>query len=178
MSKKRNFFPTRKGRHMADHSTLIKSLSEERKEKEKKLIDKVVLDFYTQATKDTMIGHHFRKIQEFESLDISPLTPPIEAFKSHLPRIQNFWYVQLLGEKNDDKEFQLLDVHKKLGVLPGEVGRWCTLFNEILEQTKKLKEIQSDPQAQELLLNWNKKINHFRDIFLSSPKLFGRGPAR
>lgn len=117
-------------------------------------IYKIVEDFYRLATVDVMIGYHFRKIREKDGEH--PLKPPLEAFSNHLPRIAHFWEVQLLGAKLEGERFELIHVHRELGILPGELGRWLMLFRQILT-----KEDQSD----ELIKNWQKKLDHFEEIF-------------
>lgn len=117
-------------------------------------IEKIVTDFYTIATTDVMIGYHFRKIAS--SKGIHPLRPPIEAFSSHIPRIVNFWEVQLLGKPLEGEPFDLLRIHQALGVLPGELGRWVKLFKDILH---------SYDQRDELIIRWIEKLDHFENIF-------------
>lgn len=117
-------------------------------------IEKIVVDFYTLATTDVMIGYHFRKIATAEG--IHPLKPPIEAFAGHIPRIVHFWEVQLEGKSIQGNSFDLLRVHKALGILPGELGRWIKLFKDILENYD---------QTHELIIKWNEKIEHFEKIF-------------
>lgn len=132
------------------------------------LIENVVFSFYELAIKDVMIGYHFRKIQEYDPKD--PLTPPIEAFKSHLPKISQFWCSQLLNKKNEDPKAQnVLKAHQYLSVRKGEVGRWVALFLKTLD-TFESKEINESEL--ELLKEWKKKIEHFRIIFLESKVLF------
>ena len=117
-------------------------------------IEKIVSDFYTIATTDVMIGYHFRKIATKEG--VHPLKPPLEAFSSHIPRIVNFWQVQLEGKSIQGESFDLIKVHKALGILPGELGRWIKLFRDILANYD---------QNDELILKWNEKLNHFENIF-------------
>jgi truncated hemoglobin YjbI len=118
------------------------------------LINKVVHDFYALATTDIIIGYHFRKIQTQEGSH--PLKPPLEAFSHHLPRIVHFWEVQLLGETLKGQRFDLIEVHRALGILPGELGRWLTLFRQVLA-----KENQED----EFIKKWREKLDHFEKIF-------------
>lgn len=118
------------------------------------LITKIVEDFYRLATVDVMIGYHFRKIREKDG--VHPLKPPLEAFSKHLPRIANFWEVQLLGEKIKGKSFDLISLHRELGILPGELGRWLLLFRQVLENYD---------QKDELIILWKEKLNHFEKIF-------------
>lgn len=118
------------------------------------LITKIVEDFYRLATVDVMIGYHFRKIREKDGEH--PLKPPLEAFSKHLPRITNFWEVQLLGEKIKGKSFDLISLHRELGILPGELGRWLLLFRQVLENYD---------QKNELIILWKEKLDHFEKIF-------------
>lgn len=113
-------------------------------------IQKIVEDFYTKAVSDPIIGFHFRKIQEFEG--DNPLKPPMEAFSHHIPRIVNFWRMQLLGEMGLEQEpFNLLKAHDYLGVKKAQVNRWLMIFNETLDES-------SGDEA--FILDWKKKAAH------------------
>src|SRR5690606_20281813 len=105
-------------------------------------------------TVDVMIGYHFRKIREKDGEH--PLKPPLEAFANHLPRIAHFWEVQLLGEKLKGERFDLIHVHRELGILKGELGRWLMLFREVLAK---------QDQGLEIVKKWNEKLDHFEEIF-------------
>lgn len=124
-------------------------------EENKNYILETVTAFYARAVTDFLIGYHFRKIATTQGSH--PLKPPIEAFAEHIPRIALFWRMQLLGEKKPDHEeaFDLIDIHRKLSVRQGEIGRWILLFKETLEDEKdhSLKKV------------WLEKINHFEKIF-------------
>lgn len=120
------------------------------KEKIKKIVD----DFYRLATVDVMIGYHFRKIREKDGEH--PLKPPLDAFSKHLPRIAHFWEVQLLGERLQGERFDLIKVHRELGILPGELGRWLTLFRQVLNEYN---------QDDLFIKNWLEKLDHFEVIF-------------
>lgn len=120
------------------------------KEKIKKIVD----DFYRLATVDVMIGYHFRKIREKDGEH--PLKPPLDAFSKHLPRIAHFWEVQLLGERLQGERFDLIHVHRELGILPGELGRWLTLFRQVLNEYD---------QEDLFIKNWLEKLDHFEMIF-------------
>lgn len=103
-------------------------------------INKVVSQFYDVARNDILIGFHFRHIQNFDE---------------HIPRISNFWQLQLTGEINRKEElpFKLIEVHLPLKVTPGQIDRWVFLFLENLENQEVLaKEIRSE---------WEKKVLHF-----------------
>jgi truncated hemoglobin YjbI len=84
-------------------------------------IKNVVEKFYDQAKADFMIGYHFRVIDDFDT---------------HIPRIIHFWEIQLLGEKqgSSEKPFDLINIHKPLGIKKGELGRWVALFKETLDK--------------------------------------------
>lgn len=118
------------------------------------LIDQIVEDFYRLATVDVLIGYHFRKIREKDGEH--PLKPPIEAFSKHLPRIAHFWRIQLFGEKLQGERFDLIRVHRELGILPGELGRWLLLFRQTL---------QKYDQNDQLIVQWQQKLDHFEMIF-------------
>lgn len=112
----------------------------------------IVAKFYEKATVDVLIGYHFRHIPDFAA---------------HLPRIEAFWELQLLGKT--DKELSLpLDViraHVPLKIHRGEVGRWIKLFEETLQEHQ-----QKD--VHHLTERWREKLNHFQQVFLQAPLLF------
>ena len=121
-------------------------------------ISKIVYEFYKKATTDFLIGYQFRKIQDFEGSD--PLSPPIEAFSSHLPRIEQFWCVQLLGHSLEGVEpFDLINIHLPLKVNKGEIHRWILLFKETLNEN-------SNDSFKEFISLWNEKLDHFEKIFI------------
>lgn len=151
----------------------------------KKLIETIVTSFYERATSDIIIGYHFRKIQAYENPESHhALKPPMDAFKDHIPRIISFWELQLLGASTRrERPFQLIDIHRQLNILPGEVGRWMKLFYDVLtEKKEQLSGELADEsiptnhhlvKAQlELIDQWEKKLKKFHDIFMNSPKLF------
>jgi len=137
----------------------------------KHILEKVVVDFYTKATTDILIGYHFRKIQKGESKD--PLYPSLHQFSSHIPRIIKFWGQQLGRElppsvkghnvKND--QFDILKVHRNLFIRKGELNRWLLLFRQTLSEVKELY-----PDELEFIEKWQQKIDHFEIIF--NEKLF------
>ncbi|ATH08333.1 hypothetical protein BIY24_10350 [Halobacteriovorax marinus] len=129
-------------------------------DKNAQLIHEITYSFYEVATKDFLIGYQFRKIQEFKSSD--PLSPPIEAFKNHLPRIEKFWRVQLIGERltKEDQRFDLINIHKSLKPNKGEVLRWVKLFNETLDQYE-------DESNRDFIKLWRKKVSEFEKRFLT-----------
>lgn len=139
------------------------------KKDQAKIIQETVKDFYALATSDFLIGHQFRKIQTQEGQD--PLSPPLEAFEHHLPRINEFWELQLLGLKASKgfEPFKLIEVHQKLAIRKGELGRWVLLFYQVLEDKKK-----KYPDQQEFFDLWQSKIEHFKTKFLSSSSLFSQ----
>lgn len=129
-------------------------------DKKAQLIKNVTYSFYEKAVSDFLIGYQFRKIQEFKSAD--PLSPPLDAFKSHLPRIVKFWRIQLLGERlsKEDKRFDLINIHKELKPNKGEVLRWVKLFYSTLD------EYESDDNK-EFIKEWKKKVSEFEKRFLT-----------
>lgn len=130
------------------------------------LISLIVDRFYEKAVKDFLIGYHFRKIQKGVSLH--PLEPTLQAFAHHLPRIKIFWEIQLGVAQSQQREvFDLIHIHKRLGVRKGEVGRWCQLF------TETLKEFENQ-ENQAVITDWRLKIEHFEKIFLNHPTLFSK----
>lgn len=135
----------------------------------KSLIKNTVRDFYLKASCDVMIGYHFRKIATKEGL--SPLTPPIEAFEHHLPRINAFWERQL-GVKNPSpvaKPFDLITIHKLLQIRRGELGRWVQIFLETLDDQVDQTDDKKDLEFLEL---WRKKVRFFEKKFIQDPTLF------
>lgn len=146
-------------------------MSDKNTQEKQKLIQETVEDFYALATTDFLIGHQFRKIQSHEGID--PLRPPIEAFRHHLPRINEFWELQLLGVRPKDgfQAFDLIGVHQKLQIRKGELGRWVKLFEEILE-----KKQSTYPDEADFLDEWHEKIKLFEKRFLKSPNLFAQVP--
>jgi truncated hemoglobin YjbI len=120
-----------------------------------KQIHSVVEAFYSKAISDPIIGFHFRKIQEFEGAD--PLRPPIEAFAKHIPRIVNFWRMQLLEEKNlETVPFNLIKTHQYLGLKRGQIDRWLILFIETLKESDCSQDFKN---------LWEEKARHFRSKF-------------
>lgn len=124
-------------------------------EEDKKYIDDIVTAFYKKAVTDVLIGHQFRKVATLEGTD--PLAPPIEAFAEHLPRISTFWKMQLLGEKKPENvpHFDLINIHNKLNMRKGELGRWLILFRQTLD------EYENSP----LKSLWLEKLDKFEHIF-------------
>lgn len=119
-------------------------------------IQLVVETFYQKAINDFMIGYHFRKIQQGQSAH--PLQAELGQFAHHIPRIVQFWKLQLLGSEHADPElkFDLINVHKQLSVRRGEVNRWVILFFETLEELG----------AHPLKENWKDRVVQFQSIFL------------
>ena len=130
-------------------------------------ISLIVDAFYEKAVKDFLIGYHFRKIQQGESLH--PLEPSLAAFAHHLPRIKLFWEIQLGVEQQPKAEvFDLIHVHRRLAIRKGEVGRWCQLFYETLDAFEKEETLP-------LISKWRLKVQHFEKVFLNHPTLFSKG---
>lgn len=102
---------------------------------------KIVTDFYSIATHDFMIGYHFRKIEDFDE---------------HLPRIANFWFLQLNGKAFEAvaPPFDLLNKHKSLRIKKGEIYRWMTLFEETIDKSNL-----SDEEAK----LWKEKAAFFKE---------------
>ena len=98
------------------------------------LILDIIYSFYDVAKKDILIGYHFRFITDFDE---------------HIPRIADFWNLQINGqlENRQNLPFNLLAPHKAMRINKGEVFRWEKLFNEILENylsEDKIDHIQKD----------------------------------
>jgi len=128
---------------------------------DKKYIETIVTAFYKKAVTDFLIGYQFRKIATQEGAD--PLSPPIEAFEDHLPRIVTFWSMQLFQEKKPESSppFDLINIHQKLSMRKGELGRWLILFKETLKEN-------SNKEHEIIHKAWLEKLNHFEHIFNKS----------
>ena len=100
-------------------------------------------EFYAKAKIDILIGYHFRIIEDFET---------------HIPKIADFWNLQLNGslENRAHLPFHLFQTHKPLMLKQGEIDRWVKLFSDTLNE------------------NINKKTitNEQRDLWLTKIKFF------
>lgn len=104
-------------------------------------IQSIVHNFYAKATTDVIIGFLFRGIDMDE----------------HLPRITNFWRMQLLGETGlEEKPFNLIQAHDYLNLKRGQVDRWVVLFKQTLEESNG---------DQNFIKQWEEKITAFRSRF-------------
>lgn len=111
----------------------------------KESIDLIIKSFYEKAKKDFLIGYHFRVISDFDS---------------HIPRICEFWNLQLNGQVDRTHlPFKLLEVHTPLQIKLGELNRWIVLFKTTLDECIKAKTITSTESDFFL-----EKVNHFRNI--------------
>lgn len=110
----------------------------------------VITAFYDKAKIDVMIGYHFRFIEDFDQ---------------HIPRIADFWNLQLTGELEDRSHlpFDLLKVHQPLGIKRGEIGRWMVLFQETL------KESQLTPEQQQQWLDKAEKFKQKIEVLVIQP---------
>lgn len=106
---------------------------------------KIIEGFYEYAKADVMIGYHFRFIEDFDT---------------HIPKIADFWNLQVNGvmENRSHLPFHLIEKHKALGIKSAEVGRWMVLFEKNLNEQVS-QNIVSKEQAEELMT----KVNHFKD---------------
>lgn len=109
----------------------------------------IVTAFYEKATKDILIGYHFRVIEDFST---------------HLPRIAYFWQLQLTGKIDQKSElpFKIIPLHKALRVNKGEVYRWEVLFSATLDDFIKENKISNEDK-----INWMKKIEIFKQKILN-----------
>ncbi len=125
----------------------------------------MVFEFYSKATIDILIGHHFRKIQTHQGSH--PLKPPMEAFQDHLPRIELFWEVQLLEDQAPkvEKPFDLLNIHRQMKLNPGELDRWVMLFIQTLEA-------QANEENENFINQWKEKIELFKGRFKKDSAMF------
>ncbi len=140
----------------------------------KEFINIVLRAFYQKAVSDFLLGYQFRKIKEKAETTFEDIFfPELEAFSSHLARIEAFWLIQLLGEKKPAGEppFDLIKSHAPLNIKAGELSRWVLLFKETLEYTLR-DEITKSPQSQieltELSKNWLEKVEIFQDRLKNS----------
>lgn len=125
------------------------------------IIQEVVSLFYAKATRDILIGYHFEKFNDPQTL------------KSHLERITSFWEMQLLGKSSVplDRSFHLLFTHLELNIKKGELGRWIMLFHQTLDEVEKK---YSDSAIALMFVDWKKKIAFFEDKFKAHPQMFNR----
>jgi hemoglobin len=107
----------------------------------------VVNSFYAKAKTDILIGYHFRVISDFDH---------------HIPRIASFWDLQLLGKTNrsSSEPFDVLNIHLKMGIHKGELGRWLILFRKTLDE-----ETLKHPEMADLKEKWSERLNVFEGIF-------------
>lgn len=112
-------------------------------------IYEIIQEFYQIAKKDVLIGYHFRVIEDFDE---------------HIPRIVDFWNLQINGEMKDRSHlpFQLIEKHIPLKVNKGEIHRWEKLFHENL-QIFKNKDFITEDKVQ----LWMRKVEHFKKILLA-----------
>lgn len=112
---------------------------------QRSLILEITESFYEVATKDFLIGYHFRGIEDFDT---------------HIPRIATFWEVQLNGftDHKEELPFNLIKVHAPLGIKIGELGRWVVLFRQNLDLFVKKQSI-TESEA----LAWMKKVDWFEE---------------
>ncbi len=111
-------------------------------------IFKVVDSFYDKAKTDVLIGYHFRVIADFDT---------------HIPRIASFWEIQLLGSPSRplSEPFDVMNIHVKMGIHRGEVGRWLLLFRKTLDEQASLH-----PEFSEMKDLWLKRLEFFEGVFL------------
>lgn len=123
-------------------------------------IKKIIDEFYEIAKVDIIIGYHFRHIENFDT---------------HLPKIYQFWALQLLKLNKEEKVVlsrdsstgNLIEKHLYLKIKKGEVGRWVLLFQQVLD-----KNITADSDLKKLNKEWVAKTERFHQAFLNSRKLF------
>jgi truncated hemoglobin YjbI len=108
---------------------------------------KVVHSFYEKARYDILIGYHFRNISHFDE---------------HIPRIAQFWEVQLLGStaKKIDPPFDVLKAHLPLLIKRGELDRWLLLFRKTLDE--------HESELGDFKKIWLEKLIFFEAVFTRS----------
>lgn len=111
-------------------------------------IFEVVNNFYSKARYDVLIGYHFRNIPDFDE---------------HIPRIASFWDLQLTGktQRNISHPFDVLNLHIKMGIHRGELGRWLLLFRQSLKE-----ETEKHPEMKKVAEDWEERLQTFEGIFL------------
>jgi len=111
-------------------------------------IDLVVRGFYEEATKDILIGYHFRHLEDLDT---------------HLPRIVSFWEIHLLGHSQTEieKPFDLISLHLPMKIKKGELHRWLFLFRKHLNQAR-----EDNHLSEELAKKWEEKLVFFEEKFL------------
>lgn len=111
-------------------------------------IFEVVNNFYSKARYDVLIGYHFRNIPDFDE---------------HIPRIASFWDLQLTGktQRKISHPFDVMNLHAKMGIHRGELGRWLLLFRQTLKE-----ETEKYPEMTELAADWDERLKTFEGIFL------------
>lgn len=109
------------------------------------LILQIVDSFYKKANHDILIGYHFRIIENFDE---------------HIPRIADFWNLQLNGvlENKANLPFELIKIHKALKLNRGEVDRWQRLFKMTLDSFVESEQITSEDRNL-----WMAKVELFKD---------------
>jgi hypothetical protein len=100
------------------------------------LILKIIYSFYDKAKSDVMIGYHFRVIDDFDE---------------HIPRIADFWNLQVNGEiKNRaNLPYNLFHTHKPLK-------------NKLFEDTLNEYELKGEI-TKEQITNWMVKVKIFKE---------------
>lgn len=108
-------------------------------------IFEVVNSFYDKAKDDILIGYHFRHIKDFDT---------------HIPRIASFWEIQLLGSTQEkvDPPFDVVGLHRPLGIKYGELGRWLVLFRKTLAEKAR-------PELKDLSELWEERLRFFEGVF-------------
>ncbi len=108
-------------------------------------INRIIYSFYRVATHDILIGYHFRVIKDFDT---------------HIPRIADFWQLQLTGKIDNPKSlpFDLINVHIPLKVKMGEINRWKVLFQQTLDSFVMDRSI-----TQEQADFWITRVDIFKD---------------
>lgn len=100
--------------------------------------------FYDKARFDILIGFHFRVIEDFDT---------------HIPRIADFWNLQLTGkiENKDNLPFNLLHTHIPMRLTIGMIDRWVVLFHQSLDVFLKNEKLSLED-----VNLWKKKIEIFK----------------
>ena len=109
-----------------------------------KLIHSIVTSFYEEATRDVLIGFHFKHIKDFSE---------------HIPRICAFWEFQFNGQTSLklDHPFDLLNAHAPLKFTMGQLNRWVFLFDKTLDDFVDTNQITESDKEE-----WMVKVHFFK----------------
>ena len=119
-------------------------------------IEEIVRKFYLLAINDIFLSYQFKKINKNPN-KYKILESDLGDFESHLPKVIDFWCVQLIPEyKSKVHRENVLKVHSYLNIHQGELGRWVLLFKKCLSDNLK---------DQDEVSLWSQKVDLFQAKF-------------